>query len=93
MHNRRWESWNRRDGTPRDGVDAHASQGGDMRSTFGTALLVVILASVVPAPAMQSGDDTLHVVLPKDTIHAIDRPTFEAARVSSETAYSWLSDR
>ena len=27
MHNRRWESWNRRDGTPRDGVDAHASQG------------------------------------------------------------------
>ncbi len=51
-----------------------------MRSTFGTAVLVVILASVVPAPAMQSGDDTLHVVLPKDAIHAIDRPTFEAAK-------------
>ena len=51
-----------------------------MRSTFGTALLVVILASVVPAPAMQSGDDTLHVVLPKDAIRAIDRPAFEAAK-------------
>ena len=51
-----------------------------MRSTFPTAFMVVILASVVPAPAMQSGDDTLHVVLPKDAIRAIDRPTFEAAK-------------
>ena len=48
-----------------------------MRSAFGTVALVVILASVVPAPAMQSGDDELHLVLPKDAIRAIDKPEFE----------------
>ena len=51
-----------------------------MKSTLGTALFVVILASVVPAPAVQSGDDKLHVVLPKDAIRAIDQPAFEAAK-------------
>ena len=50
-----------------------------MRSAFGTVALVVILASVVPAPATQSGDDELHLVLPKDAIRAIDRPAFEPA--------------
>ena len=50
-----------------------------MRSAFGTVAFVVILALVVPAPAMQSGDDELHVVLPKDAIRAIDRPAFEPA--------------
>ena len=51
-----------------------------MRSRFGTVLLVVILASGVSVPTMQSGDDELHVVLPKDAIRAIDRPDFEPAR-------------
>ena len=50
-----------------------------MRSAFGTVALVVILASVVPASATQSGDDELHLVLPKDAIRAIDRPAFEPA--------------
>ncbi len=48
-----------------------------MRSSFGMVLFVVMLASIVPAPAMQSGDDELHLVLPKDAIHAIDKPEFE----------------
>ena len=51
-----------------------------MRSPFGTVLLVVILASGVSVPTMQSRDDQLHVVLPKDAIRAIDRPDFEPAR-------------
>ena len=51
-----------------------------MRSRFGTVLLVVILASVVSVPTTQSGDDELHMVLPKDAIRAIDRPDFEPAR-------------
>ena len=50
-----------------------------MRSAFGTVAFVVILASVVSASGMQSGDDTLHVVLPKDATRAIDRPAFEPA--------------
>lgn len=50
-----------------------------MRSSFGIAVLVVILASIVPVPAMQSGDDELYLVLPKDAIRAIDTPTFEPA--------------
>ncbi len=50
-----------------------------MRFLFGAVSCVVILASVVSAPGMQSGDDTLHVVLPKDAIRAIDRPAFEPA--------------
>ncbi len=48
-----------------------------MRSSFGMVLFVVMLASIVPAPAMQSGDEELHVVLPKDAIRAIDKPEFE----------------
>ena len=51
-----------------------------MRSRFGTALFVVILAAGVSVPTMQSSDDQLHVVLPKDAIRAIDRPDFESAR-------------
>ena len=48
-----------------------------MRSSFGMALFVVMLASIVPAPAMQSGDEELYMVLPKDAIRAIDKPEFE----------------
>ena len=43
-------------------------------------LFVVLLALSVPVPAMQSGDDELQLVLPKDAIRAIDRPNFEPAR-------------
>ena len=50
-----------------------------MRALLGMVLFVVILASIVPVPAMQSGDDELYVVLPKDAIRAIDRPAFEPA--------------
>ena len=50
-----------------------------MRPRFGTGLLVVFLAGAVSVPAMQLGDDELHVVLPKDAIRAIDRPEFEPA--------------
>ena len=50
-----------------------------MRSLLGMVLFVVILASIVPVPAMQSGDDELYLVLPKDAIRAIDRPAFEPA--------------
>ena len=39
--------------------------------------MVALLASVVPVAAMQSEDNQLHVVLPKDAIRAIDRPEFE----------------
>jgi len=48
-----------------------------MRSLFGTVLVVAILASVVPVPAVQSEDNQLYAVLPKDAIRAIDKPEFE----------------
>ena len=61
-----------------------------MRFLFGAVSCVVILASVVSAPGMQSGDDTLHVVLPKDAIRAIDRPAFGGS--SSGSNRSQLSN-
>ena len=50
-----------------------------MRFPLGAVSFVAVLTSVVSAPSAQSRDDTLHVVLPKDAIRAIDRPTFEPA--------------
>ena len=58
-----------------------------MRSPIGTVLLVV-LASGVSVPTMQSRDDQLHIVLPKDAIRAIDRPDFEPARTADRVMAS-----
>ena len=51
-------------------------------------LPVVILALIVPVPAMQPGDDELYLILPKDAIRAIDRPAFEQANKANRVMAS-----
>ncbi len=49
-----------------------------MKSWIGTSLLLTILASA-SVPAVQSDDNRLYRVLPRDAIRAIDTPEFEPA--------------